>query len=376
MNWTPDDEATLGEVYGRLVGRITAFELTRAIANKAAELLAARGGTMTAEQLADFTSLAAADKPWSNGSVRKLLQHVAAQGAEVARYVEAAAHDQQTMDALRAELAQLNSTSHDAEKRAVAYVRESALETAAQVADHRGAREAATQIRKLKREPDHLKLEGQVAEDVELVRSLIREGCEEECPAGDHTDACEMFGYEAALSRLAALAQQGKEATKKLTALREHVAAYDAAPQDESGRDARDAVAAIRQTLGALADESHHQARPVDNAPSRCGAYVKGRPCPLPRGHEGEHERWATPGQIAAQAPRDAERGAKASEAFNEEAAEEVGKMSPAMEAAYDSGAEAMRAACWLEIQATCQRLGLHPNEKAAIKAAIEGASP
>jgi hypothetical protein len=200
---------------------------------------------------------------------------------------------------------------------------------------------------------------GQVADDVDTVSAYAFE-------TGD------VMPYQkdarAALSRLAALAQQGQEALRRLRAIRERLAkaprhwpaeGCDAALWVVDGDDARTPVA-----------------QPVDNAPWRCAAATCGHPDAFIPGH--------------------AERVAKASEAFKEAAGEAERRPEDCsttfvtvengvegaiftrsqMERYADKRAEEMRAACWEAIQPLLTEIGLGPQERERWKKAIEGAAP
>jgi hypothetical protein len=161
-----------------------------AVADKAAELLAARDGTMTAEELVDRApSLAVALDP-----------HVAAQGAEVALLQARAAELEAENASLRAELEALTEDRR--------HTTADALRAKVRSLQNDLARLTANP-------PTSLERAGQLAEDEIRVRGALC-GCSEA--------TCAEPEDHAALSRLAARAQQGQAATKALEAIRERLA--------------------------------------------------------------------------------------------------------------------------------------------------------
>lgn len=82
--------------------------------------------------------------------------------------------------------------------------------------------------------------------------------------------------------------------------------------------------------------------------------------CPLPRGHEGECEKWPQPSAMAKEL----------SEAFSKAASGMDHQMG------YEGGAEAMRAACLGSVLALCDQEGMTPGLRRMFQAAIEGAAP
>jgi hypothetical protein len=180
----------------------------------AAELLAARGGTMTAEDLqAEFALLCrdcsgsgfypvrggGADRPCTHANLgQKIRQHMAAQGAEAATLREKVAALEARNERLWCEAwggaVIIQASSADASR-----ITRGAMETM-----DRMEREAE----QLRAELARLKPSGQVAEDVAVVRAgLHRLVFTSEC-----TDPEKDCRHNAALSRLAALAHEGVEA--------------------------------------------------------------------------------------------------------------------------------------------------------------------
>jgi hypothetical protein len=205
--------------------------------------------------------------------------------------------------------------------------------------------------------------------------------------------------HRAALSRLAALAQQGQEAVKELEAIRTASRPLVAGVRSLTRGDPETpdfeicvpigtahvlTMGAARRWLSVMepAGEDAPVAQPIENASWRCAA--------------------GTCGHDDAKEPGHAERVAKASEAFDEAAKphdptnpSHAGKVDvpctcaarrrrpdvyphlpgcPAL--AYEAGAEAMRVACWEAVEGELIKHGLSRALGATMKAAIEGAAP
>lgn len=229
--------------------------------------------------------------------------------AEVARYVEAARHDQQTVDVLRAELARLKAEL----KKHVA----------------RGALG-------LPNPPTSSESSGRVVEAVVEITALM------ERPAPDRRHPA-----WAALSRLAALAQQGQEA---------HAGCPD-----------NPCPGHHPYCEGAGKDTDPPQAAPVAGAPWRCregtcGHKDAGRPEHAPEAEERSqdvHPEALPEGPLEVQYPPD--------DGLRELASYERGK---------NDGAEAMRAAAIRAVLSLCDLEGLPRGQAERFKAAIEGAAP
>jgi hypothetical protein len=240
-----------------------------------------------------------------------------------------------------------------------------------------------------------LRPSGQVAEDVKTLQMAWWADCEKDCEENcdgttTHTDTCEVWGYEQALSRLAALAQQG-QATQRLTCPEGHARLKDAAQVDEGCLRCqvetlrtevrrRDAALATHARLGhpatpEAAPHTHEWVAPAVGTQVCTGCPERRYPC---------SERCA---HLDAASPDHAERVAERSQAFNEVSGPNVGHpdalpegplevVDPAFIAGHEQGAEAMRAACWEAVQAEMQRMGVFDvGVRARLKAAIEGAA-
>lgn len=478
MNWT-HEETLDARVRARKADREQSGSLshaaTLAIMDYAAELLAARGGTMTDERLRDWFM----DRDHlllTRAQVADLRQHMAAQGAGVATLREKVAaleHQNASLfktasdrghkiDALERHPSvlegDLRATRAEAVRRTKERdaLREKVAALEAELGEwKRGSEVSWNEITALTRERDALRSElarlneeswakpsGQVAEDVKTIRWIFDVAKARDVEPRAKTvnlkfTVLTLRGWieraADALSRLAALAQQGQEAQKTLEAIRSAskplVAGVRALVNgDAETPDCEICVAlgtahvltmgAARRWLAAMgvaAEEAEPKPAPVDNAPwrcragtcghaehtkPRCDAFTHGRACPLPRGHEGEHERWATPGQLAT--PRDAAQVAERSQAFNEAATDpqSLGNgyvrvndtaalfgaqhsrpddhpTTVARREGFNEGAEAMRTACWAAVQGVLGRYGMRSSGLFSdVKAAIEGAAP
>jgi hypothetical protein len=81
------------------------------------------------------------------------------------------------------------------------------------------ARRARAEEERLRADLAQLQPSGQVAEDAKTLRMSWWSECEEGCGSDNHTDTCEVWGYEQALARLATGAQAVQEKDKVIAAL-------------------------------------------------------------------------------------------------------------------------------------------------------------
>lgn len=326
-----------------------------------AELLAARGGTMTAEEL--VTTLKALHQyelpGWVAGYAENLSAHTTAQGAEVARL--------RTL--CEAEASETKRLVRDllAERAEVATLRENVASLEGELARKGFDPESPAQaeINALRAELERLKPSGQVAELAKNIEQTFH-------TFTTYSDAARQEDLED-LSRLAALAQQGQEATDitgaAITAAAELRHAFR--PETRDWNLVSKAICILEEAT----TPGKPTAQPVDNAPWRCAA--------------------GTCAHDDAKEPGHAERVAARSQAFNEAAAMHpngrctcagegfchwCGEQARAQDA-YDRGAEAMRAACWVAVQPLLQRLGLSVGGVLTpmgheFKTAIDGAAP
>jgi serine protease inhibitor ecotin len=353
-------------------------ETVRAIMTRTAELLAARGGTMTAEQVRDaLQACGLSQAAWTDD----LRQHTAVQGAGLA--------------AARAAL-EASTTLYDERCAEVATLREKVAGLEADLANKDAAyaelESDASQVREemdvARAELARLKPSGQVAEDVKTLQMAWWADCEEDCEetcdgTTTHTDTCEVWGYEQAVSRLAALAQQGR-AAQRLTCPDGHSRLKDAAQVDEGCLQCQ--VETLRTEVqrrdAALATHARIVGHPA--TPEAAPTHTNGLPPPLALRSARGARRGA---RISMPPPPDhAERVAERSQAFNEVSGPNVGRpdalpegplevVDPAFIAGYEQGAEAMRAACVKAVRTRLEVMGALDVYE-AVKNAIEGAAP
>lgn len=332
MNWTDDELKRGRRAFAEEGGSCSITP----VMDVTAELLAARGGTMTAERLRDWF-IDREHLLLTRAQVAELRQHIATQGATVAaleRDATAARAErdaaQEDVTALRAELARLKECPDLAEE--FTTVRQalatSPVENVRPFFERIATMASMAARWKAEACDAALKPSGQVAVLLERVQEYLR-GAEwdEDCPA------------YAAAHQLAALAQQGQEAMRPVPGL-------PMMPEALSGQ-------------LATAHPSH-------------------TPCVEGSCH---HHDAGTPGHP--------ERVAALSQAFNEatfrsrepDAFGLVGTPAhPDVSQAYDSGAEDMRAACREAAVEVLERFGFRVTGKAplitAMTDAIDGATP
>lgn len=348
-----------------------------AVASRAVELVAARGGTMTAERLRGV--LSNADAFLDAKEAAEVRQHIVALGDEIAT--------------LRAKVAELGAFK--------AYVHQRLDE--ANIPTHPSGPHSTEGCRighPLDIALARLKPSGQVAEDVNW---LLHEHHHRNEPP----DA-----YTTRVQRLAALAQRTQEAEKDATTLRnESMTLYATLQRLRSSADvAESQLRAIRER----AEDPHGMREAGGRAKAEQGDgwtdatvaaaiarwAVDGNPPGTSESSPTDvepgstltergtrrypcsptctHDDAATPGHAA--------RVAERSKAFSEAASPDAGAVEEtddsreaiervADEDAYDRGAEAMRAACWEAIGTVLGREGMEPSFLFdELKAAIEGA--
>lgn len=383
------------------------------IASRTVELMAARGGTMTAERLADLKK-----GGLSSDEVDEFWQHVAAQGADNMRLMTECLGLQAVNKELGARVAALEACVKEmenqiaTERRADAQLRRDLGATESETL--RGAclrvvkerdtlaglhREALACVKKMRSERDgdraelaatratlrhevehrrtmedelaRLKPSGQVAEDEETVRMGIGDVHDNECASLErHGDACDCpnsEGEHAALSRLAALAQQGQEMRERATDEQGREAAYSglAHPINVATAVAQWIVEGVgpSETQDAGAGHEGCPDSPCPGHHPYCeGVGKDAEPPPVP----GHPERIAQQSKAFSEAvkwkPRDAE----------DETAWEEGRTT-----GYTEGAEAMRAACLETLDEWARKEG-HASSPLVviIRGLIEGAAP
>lgn len=384
--------------------RIVDVDAVLAVATRAADLLAACGGTMTAARLDQYRARyadrvdRAIGHPWDDHEVNELLHHIATQGATVAaqreelrslkeelkqerlkaatleadcgraaaQYLEVA----RERDTLRAELARLKPSGCDCREKKVACIHKALrfkpsgnfpsghcgvcgllIENhptnpecgALQERADAGDKKAAVLVAALRGANPYLqpvKPSGQVAEDVQHIVDWVM-----------HSEGCDgQIAYATRCpgcricfraSRLATLAQEAQDAQR-------HMLPVPGLPMMPPA------------VVGQLP-----KAQPVDDASWRCEQGTCG------------HDDAGKPGH--------ADRVKARSEAFNEAASGPVdvpsdhswGENEPDP---YERGAKAMRAACWDEVQKALRQMGFigraDQHVWTVLKAAIEGAAP
>jgi hypothetical protein len=351
--WSDEDIANGCVAFGP-GGPSDVREHVRSVMTFAVELAAARGGTMTAEDIAEcrrLFGLPPAAKGWGDETVRDLLNHIAAQGTRVAvleaerntwrKAAEEGGRDREAVMRTQAErIAALDQHVSDLEK---------SLEN---------ARTERDEMRAL------LGPSGQVAEDVAALEAVF-------------WDDSENQPWMPAFRRLAAGAQRADRLARVVAYIQE----CDGGPHllTEANALASDRVDDVRaerdeatSPLDAIRKRSLEAAN-LERLISEHGLsaamrwVVDGSTAPPrhPCSETCTHDDAATPGHP--------ERVKERSEAF----IRSVGTYHPAGPSAYEQGAEAMRAACWEMVLGVLGRHGLGASGLSSdIKAAIEGATP
>lgn len=254
---------------------------------------------------------------------------------------------------------------------------------------------------------------GQVADDVETLQLSWWDACEEDCDGATHTDTCEAWGYEQALSRLAALARRTVDAEAARDAYRDSLIeaahfemewafkdgnspGYNNQKARNYGRiayeqrvraDAAESqLNAFRARIAEAADERDEFPVAVASDERKAGwhaavAFIAG------------DEDLPTPTAGALFHPPPAAPTAKPSDHKHEWVSSAVGTLvytgcderrsitesgEEQASSAFAEGAEAMRAACWEAVQAVIRQYGWDQATEVgrALKAAIEGAVP
>lgn len=411
MNWTKEEKKKAVDRY-RLASRQCFEARLEEVMDLTAELLAARGGTMMAGELESWLRPLEIQmaRPWTADAIR---QHIAAQGATLAALEAERDEIRSRVDVLRekASTAEAEMLRYRAELARLREAHTARCRELINIGDMRV--HAEREVSRLRHNFARLKPSGQVAEDVAMIRSGLR------CTHDELTGPCP---HDAALSRLAALAQQGQEAAER-TGLPEDTgylvgeaddAAIDAimvsrgfkpaanpvdnAPwrclrgtcgHDDAGKPGHgQEVAALSQAFNEAAKCPHPN--PTFIASGECGQCNAERPVQVPYTvtvgpfHPSTEEDWdlSLVEEALTEAPDSAvSNGARYWRRRFLKIVDRLGwvdvqTLKERTDEAHNKGAEDMRAACALAMAEVCEREKLGPGVRIALVNAIDGAAP